>query len=89
MIPPTPLRVSRVLAGGSAVYVPPAGCVPLPLVYHPATSKSTFVSPAPLNTDTLPFAPTLATTMLGTVWPGPKLRFDAFGGAVPAGYTVR
>ena len=33
--------------------------------------------------------PTLTTTRLGTVCPGPKLRFDAVGTDEPAGYAVR
>ena len=44
--------------------------------------------PNALNTDTLPPAPTFATTRLATVSPAPKFRFDANGRTTPAGNTV-
>src|SRR5438270_915066 len=37
----------------------------------------------------LPPGPSLTTTRLGMFWPGPKLRLDASGGAVPVGNAVR
>src|SRR3954453_3714880 len=36
----------------------------------------------------LPPAPSLAITMLGTLWPGVKLRFEANGRGAPVGHTV-
>jgi hypothetical protein len=37
----------------------------------------------------VPWAPSLATTMLPTVWPATTFMFDASGRAAPDGKTVR
>ena len=51
---------------------------------------STMMSDLPpeLKIDTCPLRPTGTMTMLATVWPAAKLRFDASGFAAPWGKTV-
>ena len=58
-------------------------CRGLPLI--PAMTS---VAPTALANDTAPPAPILTVTRLGMVCPAAKFTFDAFGTAVPAGYTV-
>ena len=42
-----------------------------------------------LKMQILPPVPSLVMTVLAMVWPGDQLRFEAFGGVVPQGHTVR
>src|SRR5919202_1108711 len=48
----------------------------------------TWTAPWLLNRLTLPSAPTLATTRLGTSWLGTTLRLEALGRGAPVGNTV-
>ena len=45
----------------------------------------TWVWPAGLYTLTIPLGGTLTITRFGTVWPGTKFRFEAFGGGASDG----
>ena len=86
--PPIGTRLSTSRAGVTGT-VPP-GSTTVPAVKNPARSATTSVAPTdPFRNEIFPFAPTLASTRLGTTCPAVKLRFDAVGAAPPAGKTVR
>jgi len=46
---------------------------------QPSTSTRTSVEPVSLKIEIAPLGPMGTMTMFATVWPGVKLRFDAFG----------
>src|SRR3954447_22589433 len=58
-------------------------------VKYPATSATTCTEPNLLKIRAAPVAPSLTVTRFGIVCPPTKFRFDAVGGNVPSGCTVR
>ena len=68
---------------------PDNGVNPLDGANHPNTSTITSTRPLSLYNCTLPSDPTGTRTMLATVWPAATLTFDANGGWVAPGHTVR